>query len=83
MSISRQFRHSVSYIDRSRYYYCTGIHGNVLSVLDVATEAYIFKGAAVDIHQWFWEVCSTALCHQSIIIGPGNVVQIDESQFAH
>ena len=40
--------------------------------------------SAIDVYQWLREVCSTALIQQPIIlVGPGKVVQIDESMFKH
>ena len=45
-------------------------------------EADVSKHVAVDVYQWFREVCSTKLMSQSIQLGgPGCIVEIDESLF--
>ena len=49
------------------------------------------KGTAIDVYQWFCEVCSTKLLQTPIILGGtvidygtmSTVVQIDESLFCH
>jgi len=47
-------------------------------------EAEVDRRTAIDIYQWLWEVCSTKLLSNPIILGdPGVVVQIDESFFWH
>ena len=53
-------------------------------VTDVAEEAEVDKGTAIDVFQWLREVCSTKLIQTPIILG-GTVaaVQIDESLFRH
>ena len=51
---------------------------------DAADEAKIDAGTAVDIFQWFHEVCTTKLLQAPIVLGgEGIVVHIDESLFRH
>ena len=51
---------------------------------DVAEEAKVDAGMAVDVLQWFRDVCSTKLLQSPIVLGgTGIVVQIDESLFRH
>ena len=51
---------------------------------DAAEEAGIDAGTAVDVFQWFREVCSTKLLQTPLVLGgAGVVVQIDESLFRH
>ena len=54
-------------------------------VKDVAEEAEVDQGTAIDMYQWLREVCSTKLLQGPPIIlgGPNVVVQIDESLFKH
>ena len=53
-------------------------------VTDAMDEAEVQSRTAVDIYQWFREVCTTKLLQTSIVLGgPGVVVQIDESLFRH
>ena len=53
-------------------------------VTDLAEEAQISKGSAIDIYQWLREVCSTTLLNTRILLGgSGVVVQVDESLFRH
>ena len=54
------------------------------SLTDAAEEAEINAGTAVDVFQWFREVCSTKLLQTPLVLGgAGVVVQIDESLFRH
>ena len=42
------------------------------------------QDTAINVYQWFREVCSTKLLATPIKLGgPGKVVQIDESLFRH
>ena len=51
---------------------------------DAAEESQIDAGTAVDIFQWFRDVCTTKLLQTPIILGgQGIVVEIDESLFRH
>ena len=51
---------------------------------DAAEESQIDAGTAVDVFQWFRDVCSTKLLQTPIILGgQGIVVEIDESLFRH
>ena len=57
---------------------------------DAAGEAEISERTAIDIYQWFREVCSTKLLNEARLNpnsvklgGPGIIVQIDESMFSH
>jgi len=53
-------------------------------VTDAAEEAKVGRDTAIDVYQWFREVCSTKLIQTPIQLGgPGKVVQIDESLFRH
>ena len=53
-------------------------------VTDAEDEVEIERRTAVDIYQWFREVCTTKLLQTPVILGgPGVVVQIDESLFRH
>ena len=53
-------------------------------VTDAMDEAEVQSRTAVDIYQWFREVCTTKLLQTPIVLGgPGVVVQIDESLFRH
>lgn len=53
-------------------------------VTDAMDEAEIDSRTAVDIYQWFREVCSTKLLQSQIVLGgQGITVQIDESLFRH
>ena len=53
-------------------------------VTDVAEEAEVSKGSAIDVFQWLREVCTTKLLQTPIVLGgPGVVVQIDELLFRH
>ena len=51
---------------------------------------YLNALLAIDIYQWFREVCSTKLVNEAwlnpnsvILGGPGIIMQIDESMFSH
>ena len=49
-------------------------------VTDAAEEAKVGRDTAIDMYQWFWEVCSTKLTQTPIQVGgPGKVVEMDES----
>ncbi len=51
-------------------------------VTDAMDQAEVDSRTAVDIYQWFREVCTGHLLPQPILfVGPGEVVQIDESLF--
>jgi len=53
-------------------------------VTDAKEEAEVDKHTAIDIYQWFREVCSTKLIQNRVVLGgPGIIVQIDESLFRH
>ena len=53
-------------------------------VTDAMDEAEVQSRTAVDIYQWFREVCTTKLLQTPIVLGgPGVVVQIHESLFRH
>ena len=53
-------------------------------VTDCKDEAEISEPAAIDIHQWLREVCTTKLLQTPIVLGgAGGIVQIDESLFRH
>jgi len=53
-------------------------------VTDVAEEAEVDKGTAIDVFQWLREVCSTKLIQTPILLGKTvSAVQIDESLFRH
>ena len=42
------------------------------------------KSTAIDVYQWFREVCSTALLSTPVVLGGnGVIVEIDESLFRH
>ena len=54
------------------------------SLTDAAEESQIDAGTAVDIFQWFQDVCSTKHLQTPIILGrQGIVVEIIESLFCH
>ena len=51
-------------------------------VTDSAEETKVDAGTAVDVFQWFREVCTTKLLQTPIVLGgAGIVVEIDESLF--
>ena len=51
---------------------------------DAADNAEISEKTAIDINQFFRDVCSTKLLQSPIVLGGiGKVVQIDESLFNH
>ena len=51
---------------------------------DAAEEAEIDAGRAMDVFQWFREVCSTKLLQTPLVLGgAGVVVQVDKSLFRH
>lgn len=53
-------------------------------VADAADDVEVSEKAAIDIFQWFREVCSTKLLQSPIVLGgAGVVIQIDESLFCH
>ena len=52
-------------------------------IKDAQEEARVSKKTAIDVYQWLREVCSSALLQTPIKLGPGVVVQVDESQFNH
>ena len=53
-------------------------------VTDSAEEMKVDAGTAVDVFQWFREVCTTKLLQTPIVLGgAGIIVQIDESLFRH
>ena len=53
-------------------------------VTDAAEEAKMSLRVAIDIYQWFREVCTTKLLQSPVVLGgPGVIVQIDESLFRH
>ena len=53
-------------------------------VTDSAEETKVDAGTAVDVFQWFREVCTTKLLQTPIVLGgAGIVVEIDESLFRH
>ena len=53
-------------------------------VTDAMEEADVDRRTAIDIYQWLQKVCSTKLLSSPIVlVGPGVVVQIDESLFRH
>ena len=53
-------------------------------VCDAADSAEISEETAIQIYQFFRDVCSTKLLQSLIILGgPGVVVQADESLFNH
>ena len=53
-------------------------------VSDAAEEAEILLRVAVDIYQWLQDVCTNKLLQALIIlVGPGVIVQIDESLYRH
>ena len=53
-------------------------------VTDAMDQAEVDSRTAVDIYQWFREVCTGHLLPQPILLGgPGKVVQINESLFRH
>ena len=53
-------------------------------VTTAALDAEIHKSTAIDVYQWFREVCTTTLLNTQIILGGnGIVVEIDESLFRH
>ena len=53
-------------------------------ITEANAEAKISHPAAVDIHQWLHEVCSTKLIQSPVILGgPDRIVQVDESLFRH
>lgn len=55
-------------------------------VTDAAQEAKISKVTAVQVYQYFRDICSWRLLHHDaplLLGGPGVVVQIDESLFRH
>ena len=54
-------------------------------VTDVMKDAEVDKHTAIDVFQWFREVCSSSLMQgpQIVLGGPGMVVHIDESLFHH
>ena len=55
-----------------------------LPVTDAELQLEISRSTAIDIYQWFREVCSTKLLATPIVLGgPGTVVEIDESLFNH
>ena len=55
-------------------------------VTDAAEEAKVTETTAIQVYQYFRDICSWRLVtHDSPILlgGPGVVVQIDESLFSH
>ena len=53
-------------------------------VTKAAADCKMGRDTAINIYQWLREVCSTALCNQTIVLGgPGIIVQIDESLYKH
>ena len=53
-------------------------------VTTAALDAEVNKSTAIDVYQWFREVCSTTLLNSRIVLGGnGKVVEIDESLFRH
>ena len=53
-------------------------------VTTAALDADIHKSTAIDVYQWFREVCTTTLLNTPIVLGgTGAIVQIDESLFRH
>ena len=54
-------------------------------VTDAMQEAEVDRRTAIDVYQWFREICSSNLVQapQIILGGPGVVVHIDESLFRH
>ena len=53
-------------------------------VTTAALDVDITKCSAIDVYQWFREVCSTPLLTTPILLaGNGAVVEIDESLFRH
>ena len=54
-------------------------------VSDCKDEAEIEMHNAIDMYQWLREVCTTRLLQdpQSVLGGPGVVVEVDESLFRH
>ena len=53
-------------------------------VTDAAEEAKMSLRVAIDIYQWFREVCTNKLLQSPVVLGgPGVIVQIDESLFRH
>ena len=53
-------------------------------ILDAWQEAQVAERTAIQVYQWFCDVCSTQLLQTPIKLGgPGVVVQIDESLYCH
>ena len=53
-------------------------------VTTAVLDADISKSTAIDVYQWFREVCSTTLLNTPIVLGGnGVIVEIDESLFTH
>ena len=52
------------------------------SVTTVALDADIHKSTAIDVYQWFHEVCTTKLLNTQIMLG-GNGAIVDETLFHH
>lgn len=58
--------------------------GREYPIKDSKDEAEVSKKTAIDVFQWFREVCSTILLNDPMKLGgPGVVLQVDESQFSH
>ena len=53
-------------------------------VSDAADQINIDRQTAIDAYEWLREVCSQSLIQTRIVlVGPGTVVQVDESLFRH
>lgn len=53
-------------------------------VTDASVDCEVTLKTAIDVYQWFREICTTHLLRHPIVLGgPGVVVQIDESLFRH
>jgi hypothetical protein len=53
-------------------------------VTDAAQEAEVGRDTAIDVYQWFRDICSARLVNTVITLGGANhIVQVDESLFRH
>ena len=68
----------------SKLVHCIYLWALQASIVQASTQLGVSQQTLVDLYNFLREVCSAALLQNQVLLGgPGRIVQIDESMFAH